>query len=490
MHSFVNSLYNIITRQIQTPSISSLAASSRNKSDGDGYAHADSHEHENVQDNAHSGSRASWRDRGRPPVGVVYCHHDRSGSTGSTEYWVWKGPGHGMVEDKEGEELEEEWSESEEDIEEHRVEDEIGTVDKAGVGSENDDHHVPIESVTGHNASVAGLPCLSPRLQSLEATTDAPGVCEPDLLVAQEDVLHSRISDVSSSSAEDDEELEDLAGEAFTAVLRSARQATGASDGKILGLGICNIKRKDDSCAFDGLGVVHVHSTPWKTSLGSVYINDYDEEVGPEEPGLQEDEYQLSETFLKDLETHFLSRLLSTSAVVNTQTAIRVSNDDNDKGSGTPRTNTPTVTAIPNFAHHIKRVFNPRSKQPSATSSPRRGGVGTSLSQSSSTSSFVRRTCSALHSRSNSNSTRSTSPWRTPNNSNVPPSSSGRSFNSEKEPKVIALNLGSVRDLSNVGTISSDLKKRCKAQSQLTTPMSTPILTPTPMPMTSRSSFR
>jgi hypothetical protein len=77
----------------------------------------------------------------------------------------------------------------------------------------------------------------------------------------------------------------------------------------LFGLGIFGLTRKGDpSREFDGLGIVHVRSSPWRSRLpifeaSSSSGNDSAVHIQPEDP-----DGDISDTFLHDLETFFLTR--------------------------------------------------------------------------------------------------------------------------------------------------------------------------------------
>ena len=295
----------------------------------------------------------------------------------------------------------------------------------------------------------------------------------------------------------------------------------------LFGLGILGLTRKGDpSREFDGLGTVHVQSSPWRSrpsifEASSSSGNDSAVHIQPEDP-----DGDISDTFLHDLETFFLTRDSTDScgpildfiveepksmdaygkedflAVLSPQ--MSTPKKKNSKGiktamSLTPRrpsrppsnlcaiisgpnmqTSTSTTLAVPLDAT-LPRSATTSCSASSSLSPSGSFGLSTSSSTEGSTG-FVRSTCSAFKSQrdriysspfpsrarrqslDNHGAVPSVSPSASARNLTVSvsmgpgPSASGSSGGLSMGNR--SLQSHSVRDLSVVGTISSDLKKK------------------------------
>ncbi|KAF8623171.1 hypothetical protein AX17_007527 [Amanita inopinata Kibby_2008] len=429
--------------------------------------------------------RSSWRTWAGPATKNtnMYCHHDRTGSAGSTEYWVWTG---------------------------------LGGADES-------------ESETGETTTTTtGDPPIT--VSSPIQDTSRTGTSMSDTSFSFSSSLSLSFGGGDEGDEDGSSLIADLPSESFTPLLLSNRQLLDASRGRttstagsqsqLFGLGIYGLTGRDEkkSSAFDGLGVVrvHSHSSPWRSGNGGggcVYGAVEGEEEG--------DDMKLTETFLQELEAFFLFKNdLAFSAGVAPALAPlvqieRVWFDDDADGCetgsdlATPRVETTALSLrdgewVPRkerdieevssmtramvpagLAGRVKRALSGHRRNLSVSPAPALASaslsMGTplpmSMTASSSSSSFVRRTCSACHSGSNLNLA---AQHKTPVTRMLPSVSSrnigiGISISSSNSNNshicshkkictpLSSFQSGSVRDLSSVGTISSDLKKRCKS---------------------------
>ncbi|KIL56247.1 hypothetical protein M378DRAFT_17260 [Amanita muscaria Koide BX008] len=307
-----------------------------------------------------------------------YCHHHRSASADSTEYWIWNGPDHHDLE------------EDEEDAEHDNTGE---TNSPPGVGNSD--------------------PNLLSRPEQNDSFYDAPSFDK------QQDDSGSFDEAYSFSS--------DLPSESSSPLLRQSRRtldmaygssSPSGSDSPLRGLGLFNLTRNDDaSRPFDGLGVVRVRSGRQRT----------------EEEG-QEDEDELSPTFLRDLEAYFLVKdfcqPIETPMIRVDDSLTPTMEEQPVAPPATPVTPSPTRGSLTSKIKHALRPRGPsapaatsglamttipRSLTTSAlptsisTASSTTVSVSTSTSSTtsvSSTSSFIRRTCSAFRSQYSLNALR------------------------------------------------------------------------------------
>ncbi|KAF8622433.1 hypothetical protein AX15_007017 [Amanita polypyramis BW_CC] len=392
-----------------------------------------------------------------------YCHHDRTPSTGSTEYWVWNGP--------DGEQ---------------------------GQEPQCENCHTSPTTETTSTASLTEIPETTPRQIIDQFPTDSYILEEdpyyPCTTTTEIDDLDH---DSSSTSLSESSVAFDLPPESFSPLLRANRLTLDAdisqqssrlglvtSDGTglphLFGLGIYDLTRKEDpSHAFDGLGTIHIQSSPWRSSpfndSGVVHVR-----VPLPSDSHDGGDSHLSDTFLHDLEAFFLVRDSKKPAMGEPTFEITSEGMDPVQMS-TPKSFAKRVkhalSLAPRRPSHppsnlYATVSGPNLRTPtcsapviprSATTSTCRapnspGSLGPSGSSSSGLgSTFIRKTCSAFRLRS-----RPSVPVISPRNVTVSVSMGPDAGSSAKGSGMgnRSLQNHSVRDLSVAGTISSDLKKR------------------------------
>lgn len=314
-----------------------------------------------------------------------YCHHHRSASADSTEYWIWNGP-----------DLEED-----EDVQEDAEHD--------NTGETNSELYSP--------PGVANSdPNLLSRPEQNDSFYDAPSFDK------QQDDSGSFDEAYSFSS--------DLPSESFSPLLRQSRRtldmaygpsSPSGSGSPLRGLGLFNLTRNDDaSRPFDGLGVVRVRS-----------CHQLAEDEG------QEDEDELSPTFLRDLEAYFLVKDFGQpieTPMIRVEDSLTPTMEEQPVAPpATPVTPSPTRGSLTSKIKHALRPRGPSAPSPAAvtsglamTTTPRSlttSALPTSISTASSTtfsaststssttsvsstSSFIRRTCSAFRSQYSLNALR------------------------------------------------------------------------------------
>ncbi|KAF8351694.1 hypothetical protein F5887DRAFT_912390, partial [Amanita rubescens] len=230
---------------------------------------------------------------------ISYCHHERTGSAGSTEYWVWNGP-----EDHELETSREcttpiPRSSSIFSLSEFPEQTALPSSEGIEPSAVSGDHVVDRAPLVSDDSPSLTLDMTTTLLESgdLDAfkfnlTPDLPSEPLSPLLLMTRSTL--------------DEE--------------ASRFYVGLTNGKTIdepslpiGLGIYGLKRQEDpSHIFDGLGIIRLQSSPWSSRLESngpnFSGNDSAVHTQPED---LDDHSCLSQTFLHDLEAFFLVKDLA-----------------------------------------------------------------------------------------------------------------------------------------------------------------------------------
>ena len=297
--------------------------------------------------------------------------------------------------------------------------------------------------------------------------------------------------------------------------LTNSKSADEASP--LVGLGILGMTRKDDSSrAFDGLGIVHVRSSPWRSRRpfdASDSSGNFDSAVHIQPDDLDDDNSRISDTFLHDLESFFLARDSTDGGGPTLDFIVeepKFTDVDGEEGFLAPHMSTPKrifKTAVsltprtpsrppsnlcatisgPNLRRSTSTTLAvplvatlPRSSTTSSCSALTRssslspsGSLGIStLGSSQGSAGFARSTCSAFNKPqrdriysspfpSRTNDSRGAVPTVSPARNltvsvSMGPASGGGGLSMGNR----SLQSHSVRDLSVVGTISSDLKKK------------------------------